>query len=49
MPPASARGVHIEVDPEPVMVVGDPLRLRQVVTILVDNAVRHSPTTARFG
>jgi two-component system, OmpR family, sensor histidine kinase CiaH len=44
MSPASARGVGIEVDPEPVMVVGDPLRLRQVVTILVDNAVRHSPT-----
>ena len=43
MSPASARGVDIEVDPEPVMVVGDPLRLRQVVTILVDNAVRHSP------
>jgi len=43
MSPAAARGVHIEVDPEPVMVAGDPLRLRQVVTILVDNAVRHSP------
>ncbi len=46
MSPANARGVHIEVDPEPVMVVGDPLRLRQVVTILVDNAVRHSPAGA---
>ena len=43
MSPAAARGVHVEVDPEPVMVAGDPLRLRQVVTILVDNAVRHSP------
>lgn len=43
MVPAGERGVRIEVDPEPVMVVGDPLRLRQVVTILVDNAVRHSP------
>jgi two-component system, OmpR family, sensor histidine kinase CiaH len=43
MSPASARGVRIAVDPEPVMVSGDPLRLRQVVTILVDNAVRHSP------
>ncbi len=43
MSPAAARGVRIEVDPEPVMVAGDPLRLRQVVTILVDNAVRHSP------
>ena len=43
MSPAAARGVRIEVDPEPVMVTGDPVRLRQVVTILVDNAVRHSP------
>lgn len=43
MAPAISRGVLIEVDPEPVMVVGDPQRLRQVVTILVDNAVRHSP------
>jgi signal transduction histidine kinase len=42
--PAGERGVRIEVDPEPVMVMGDPLRLRQVVTILVDNAVRHSPS-----
>jgi signal transduction histidine kinase len=43
MTPAVSKGVRIEVDPEPVMVVGDPQRLRQVVTILVDNAVRHSP------
>jgi signal transduction histidine kinase len=43
MTPAGEREVRIEVDPEPVMVVGDPQRLRQVVTILVDNAVRHSP------
>ena len=43
MAPAISKGVRIEVDPEPVMVVGDPQRLRQVVTILVDNAVRHSP------
>lgn len=43
MTPASDRNVRIEVDPQPVMVMGDPLRLRQVVTILVDNAMRHSP------
>lgn len=43
MAPASSKGVRIEVDPVPVMVIGDPQRLRQVVTILLDNAVRHSP------
>jgi signal transduction histidine kinase len=40
---AEARGVHVEVDPEPAMLEGDAARLRQLVTILVDNAVRHSP------
>jgi len=40
---ADARGVKVTVDPEPAMVVGDPERLRQLVMILVDNAVRHSP------
>lgn len=40
---AEARGVRVEVDPEPVMLEGDPARLRQLVMILVDNAVRHSP------
>ena len=30
-------------DPLPAPVTGDPLRLRQLVTILVDNAIRHSP------
>jgi signal transduction histidine kinase len=41
--PAAGRGVSVQVDPEPVVVQGDPVRLRQLVTILVDNAVRHSP------
>jgi signal transduction histidine kinase len=37
------RGVAVVLDPLPAPVSGDPLRLRQLVTILVDNAIRHSP------
>jgi signal transduction histidine kinase len=44
---AADRGVHVEVDPEPAMLDGDPTRLRQLVTILVDNAIRHSPRDGR--
>ncbi len=44
---AEDRGVHVEVDPEPAMLPGDPTRLRQLVTILVDNAIRHSPRDGR--
>ncbi len=40
---AEGRGVRVEVDPEPAMLDGDPVRIRQIVTILVDNAIRHSP------
>ncbi len=40
---AEDRGVRVVVDPEPAMIAGDPVRLRQLVTILVDNAIRHSP------
>jgi signal transduction histidine kinase len=43
-PVATAAAVTISVDPEPAEVVGDPSRLRQLVVILVDNAVRHVPT-----
>jgi len=41
---AAQRGVQLEVDPRPAPMTGDPLRLRQLVTILADNAVAHSPT-----
>jgi two-component system, OmpR family, sensor histidine kinase CiaH len=42
--PAGAKDVRVVVDPEPAMVEGDSMRLRQLVMILVDNAIRHSPT-----
>jgi two-component system sensor histidine kinase CiaH len=41
--PAGAKDVRVVVDPEPAMVEGDSMRLRQLVMILVDNAIRHSP------
>jgi signal transduction histidine kinase len=47
--PATDRGVHVVVDPQPAVVAGDPARLRQLVMILVDNAIRHSPTDGRVG
>jgi signal transduction histidine kinase len=37
------RGVNVMLDPLPAPTYGDPLRLRQLVTILVDNAIHHSP------
>ena len=47
--PATDRGVHVVVDPQPAVVAGDPARLRQLVMILVDNAIRHSPIDGRVG
>ncbi len=44
--PAADAGVRIEVDPAPTPAIGDPARLRQLVTILLDNAIRHSPRDA---
>jgi signal transduction histidine kinase len=41
--PATERGVAVTVDPAPAEILGDPARLRQLVMILVDNAIRHSP------
>jgi two-component system, OmpR family, sensor histidine kinase CiaH len=43
---AEGQGVHLRLDVEPAPVQGDSGRLRQLVGILVDNALRHSPTGA---
>jgi signal transduction histidine kinase len=43
---AEERGVRLELDGVPAPVAGDPERLRQLVAIVVDNAVRHSPSGA---
>ena len=40
---AVERSVRLLVDPTPAEVSGDPARLRQLVGILVDNALRHAP------
>ena len=45
--PAADRHIDIVVDPEPAEVTGDPARLRQLVGILVDNAIRHAPAGTR--
>ena len=42
--PAADRGVSVNVEPGPAVINGDPARLRQLVMILVDNAIRHSPS-----
>jgi signal transduction histidine kinase len=49
LPSAERRGVRIEVDAEPIPTTGDAARLRQLVTILVDNALRHAPTGSTVG
>ena len=40
---ATERGVRLSADPEPAVVRVDAARIRQLVTILVDNAIRHTP------
>jgi signal transduction histidine kinase len=44
---ADERRVRLVVDPVPAEVTGDPGRLRQLVGILVDNAIRHAPADSR--
>ena len=46
---ASERGITISVDPEPTSLLGDAARLRQLVLILVDNAIGHSPRGGTVG
>ncbi|HET7028070.1 MAG TPA: HAMP domain-containing sensor histidine kinase [Candidatus Limnocylindrales bacterium] len=46
-PLAERRAARIVLDPTPTPIVGDQVRLRQLVTILVDNAIRHSPPFGR--
>jgi len=41
-PIATARGVSLEFDGQPITVTGDFARLRQLAVILVDNAIRHA-------
>jgi signal transduction histidine kinase len=43
-PIAEGKGVQLALDAEPARVKGDSSRLRQLAGILVDNAVRHSPS-----
>jgi two-component system sensor histidine kinase CiaH len=40
---AASHGVTLRLDARPTAALGDALRLRQLVTILADNAIQHSP------
>jgi signal transduction histidine kinase len=41
---AASHGVTLRLDARPTPAIGDALRIRQLVTILVDNAIQHSPS-----
>ncbi len=45
---ALADGQRLEVSADPVVVSGDPDRLQQLVLILLENAVRHTPREGRI-
>jgi signal transduction histidine kinase len=44
---AASRGVRLALDVSPAPLRGDEARLRQLVAILLDNAIRHSPAGGR--
>jgi signal transduction histidine kinase len=46
-PVAAQRGVRLVLEVVPAPVRGDDARLRQLAAILVDNAIRHSPSGGR--
>ena len=46
-PLAAARGVRLVLDIAPAPIRGDEARLRQLASILADNAIRHSPPGGR--
>jgi two-component system sensor histidine kinase CiaH len=46
-PIAARTGVEIRIDAEPVPLDGDAARLRQLVVVLVDNAIRHASAGGR--
>ena len=41
---ATERGLTLQVEAPPSQVFADPIRLRQILLILLDNALRHTPT-----
>jgi signal transduction histidine kinase len=46
-PIAAERGIRLVLDVEPSPLAGDEARIRQLVGILVDNAIRHTPDRGR--